>query len=104
MNTTQFYEGVSEDAWNFTVGGYQVCHKWLKDRTGSKLTYDELALFRRILAAISLTLPKIRFTRLHHFLLGRRDIRHTATAMIMPVIARVRPSGISVVLVTVVEL
>jgi hypothetical protein len=23
-----------ENVWNFHIGGYQVCHKWLKDRKG----------------------------------------------------------------------
>src|SRR5947208_1033081 len=26
------FHGVSEAVWNFHIGGYQVCHKWLKDR------------------------------------------------------------------------
>ena len=26
--------GVSEEVWDFHIGGYQVCHKWLKDRKG----------------------------------------------------------------------
>ena len=28
------FEGVPEEVWNFHIGGYQVCHKWLKDRKG----------------------------------------------------------------------
>jgi type I restriction-modification system DNA methylase subunit len=28
------FAGVPEDVWNFYVGGYQVCQKWLKDRKG----------------------------------------------------------------------
>jgi len=26
------FVGVPEEVWNFHIGGYQVCHKWLKDR------------------------------------------------------------------------
>ncbi len=36
----QFFEGVAPEIWNLTVGGYQVCEKWLKDRRGRRLTYD----------------------------------------------------------------
>jgi len=37
INATQCYEGVSEEAWNYQIGGYQVLHKYLKDRKGQKL-------------------------------------------------------------------
>jgi len=29
---TRGFQGVSEEVWNFHIGGYQVCEKWLKDR------------------------------------------------------------------------
>ena len=45
--------GASEDVWRFSVGGYQVCDKWLKDRTGLKLTPEDLVHYRAMLAAIS---------------------------------------------------
>ena len=28
------FRGVPEEVWNFYIGGYQVCEKWLKDRKG----------------------------------------------------------------------
>ena len=28
------FHGVPEEVWDFQIGGYQVCHKWLKDRKG----------------------------------------------------------------------
>jgi hypothetical protein len=52
----QFFEGVAPDVWNFTVGGYQVCEKWLKDRRGRRLTYDDFAHYEKIVAAIQQTL------------------------------------------------
>ena len=33
--------GVPENVWNFHIGGYQVCHKWLKDRKGRTLSADD---------------------------------------------------------------
>ncbi len=29
---TRGFRGVPEEAWNFHIGSYQVCEKWLKDR------------------------------------------------------------------------
>jgi hypothetical protein len=30
--TTQSFEGVPQRVWEFHIGEYQVCEKWLKDR------------------------------------------------------------------------
>ena len=32
VNASQGFEGVPKDVWEFHIGGYQVCEKWLKDR------------------------------------------------------------------------
>ena len=32
------FRGVREEVWDFHVGGYQVCEKWLKDRKGRTLS------------------------------------------------------------------
>ena len=32
------FRGVPEEVWNFHIGGYQVCEKWLKDRKGRTLS------------------------------------------------------------------
>ena len=40
INKTQYFDGVPHDVWEFHVGGYQVCYKWLKDRKGRVLTFD----------------------------------------------------------------
>jgi predicted helicase len=47
VNATQYVEGVSRDVWEFRIGGYQVCEKWLKDRKGRTLTYDDLDHYSR---------------------------------------------------------
>jgi hypothetical protein len=33
---TTGFQGVREDVWNFHIGGYQVCEKWLKDRSAAE--------------------------------------------------------------------
>jgi len=55
INKTQFFDNVSPDVWNFHIGGYQVCNKWLKDRRGRVLNYDDCKNYLYILAALEKT-------------------------------------------------
>ncbi len=45
-----------EEVWNFHIGGYQVCHKWLKDRKGRTLSDDDLAHYQKIVVALNETI------------------------------------------------
>lgn len=56
INAKQYFGDVQPETWNFQIGGYQVCHKWLKDRKGLKLSFDEIAHYQRILDTIRLTI------------------------------------------------
>ncbi|MDL5045374.1 N-6 DNA methylase [Oscillatoria amoena NRMC-F 0135] len=56
INDTQYFEGVPCAAWEYSIGGYQVCEKWLKDRKGRTLTHEELTHYPRIVATITETL------------------------------------------------
>jgi hypothetical protein len=42
--------------WNFHIGGYQVCEKWLKDRKGRRLSKDEIAHYQKIVVALNETI------------------------------------------------
>ena len=53
---TTGFQGVREEVWNFHIGGYQVCAKWLKDRKGRTLTKDDLAHYQKIVVALSETI------------------------------------------------
>jgi predicted helicase len=53
---TTGFKGVREDVWNFHIGGYQVCEKWLKDRKGRKLSADDVAHYQKIVVALSETI------------------------------------------------
>ncbi len=53
---TAGFHGVHEAVWNFHIGGYQVCEKWLKDRKGRTLTKDDLAHYHKIVVALSETI------------------------------------------------
>jgi predicted helicase len=56
INDKQYFEGVPPEVWHFQVGGYQVANKWLKDRKGRKLTYDEKEHYRQVVAALAATI------------------------------------------------
>ncbi len=56
INKTQYFEGVPPEVWNFHVGGYQVCQKWLKDRKGRTLSFDDIRHYQRIVAALAETI------------------------------------------------
>jgi hypothetical protein len=56
----QYFEGVEPEVWNFHVGGYQVCEKWLRDRRGRTLTDQELDRYQHILTALHYSLNVVR--------------------------------------------
>ncbi len=56
INKAQYFEGVPPEVWDFHIGGYQVCQKWLKDRKGRTLTYDELTHYQKIIVALKKTI------------------------------------------------
>jgi hypothetical protein len=47
---------VPEQVWNFYVGGYQVCQKWLKDRKGRTLSSEDIQHYQRIVVALQETI------------------------------------------------
>jgi predicted helicase len=56
INKVQYFDDVPPAVWSFHVGGYQVCQKWLKDRKGRQLTYDDLTHYRHVVAALAETM------------------------------------------------
>ena len=56
INKAQHFEGVEPEVWGFHIGGYQVCEKWLKDRKGRKLSYDDMAHYQKIVVALKETI------------------------------------------------
>jgi predicted helicase len=56
INKEQYFEGITPELWNFHIGGYQVCQKWLKDRKGRPLSYDDLTHYQKIIVALKETL------------------------------------------------
>jgi len=56
INKLQYFEGVPKEVWEFHIGGYQVLQKWLKDRRGRTLSYEELDTYQKIVVALSETI------------------------------------------------
>ena len=55
FSDTQYFSGVPATAWNFYIGGYQPAQKWLKDRKGRKLSFDDIQHYQKIIVALTET-------------------------------------------------
>ena len=55
INDTQYFANVPLTAWKFYIGGYQPAQKWLKDRKGRKLEFDDILHYQKIIVALSET-------------------------------------------------
>lgn len=55
INSEQYFEGVPESAWLFFIGGYQPAQKWLKDRKGMTLSFDDVKHYGRIIYVLQQT-------------------------------------------------
>jgi len=56
INKEQYFEGILPEVWNYQIGGYQVCDKWLKDRKKRIMSLDEIQTYCRIVTAIQKTI------------------------------------------------
>ncbi len=57
INKEQYFDGIREEVWQYHIGGYQVCEKWLKDRKDKTLTLDEIKTYCKIVTSLSKTIP-----------------------------------------------
>ena len=55
INSEQYFEGVPESAWQFFIGGYQPAQKWLKDRKGMTLSFEDVKHYGRIIYVLQQT-------------------------------------------------
>jgi predicted helicase len=55
INKEQHFTNVPEVAWNFYIGGYQPAQKWLKDRKGRVLNFDDILHYQKIIVALNET-------------------------------------------------
>ncbi|MEZ4527628.1 MAG: type ISP restriction/modification enzyme [Desulfobacterales bacterium] len=55
INKQQYFDKVPQTAWEFWIGGYQPAQKWLKDRKGRKLNFDDIVHYQKIITTLSET-------------------------------------------------
>ncbi len=55
INDTQYFDGVPKIVWEFYIGGYQPAQKWLKDRHGRKLSFEDILHYQKIIVALTET-------------------------------------------------
>ncbi len=55
INKTQYFDAAPKTSWGFYIGGYQPAQKWLKDRKGRALSFDDVKHYQRILKILSET-------------------------------------------------
>ena len=56
INASGRFSSVPEKVWNFHIGGYQVCEKWLKDRRGRTLSVEDISHYQRAVVALNETI------------------------------------------------
>jgi len=55
INDTQYFDRIPLVAWEFYIGGYQPAQKWLKDRRGRKLSFEDILHYQKIVVALTET-------------------------------------------------
>lgn len=55
INDQQYFSNVPEQVWNFYIGGYQPAQKWLKDRKGQILQFEDIRHYQKILSTLEKT-------------------------------------------------
>jgi type I restriction-modification system DNA methylase subunit len=55
INNEQCFDNVPLKAWEFYIGGYQPAQKWLKDRKGRVLSFDDIMHYQKIIVALTET-------------------------------------------------
>lgn len=56
IQPSRWFTDVPAAVWEFQIGTYRVCEKWLKDRRGRKLSQDDILHYQRIVVALSETI------------------------------------------------
>ncbi|MEW5883839.1 MAG: type ISP restriction/modification enzyme [Armatimonadota bacterium] len=56
INKAQYFSPVPREVWDFHIGGYRVCEKWLKDRKDRTLGADDLEHYAKIVANVAETI------------------------------------------------
>lgn len=56
INDEQYFETIKNEIWQYSIGGYCVCKKWLEERKGKTLDLEEIKTFCKIVTAVEKTM------------------------------------------------
>ena len=56
INDKQYFEGVEQNIWDFSIGGYRPAEKWLEKRKGRMLSFEDVEYYGRICSVLKKTL------------------------------------------------
>ncbi|HEX7456320.1 MAG TPA: type ISP restriction/modification enzyme [Candidatus Nanoarchaeia archaeon] len=56
INSSQYFEGIDPEVWNYYIGGYQVLDKWLKDRKDHTLSSEDIKHYCKVVTVLSKTI------------------------------------------------
>jgi predicted helicase len=60
INLQQYFAPVSDQVWNFTIGGYQVLYQYLKARKGREISLDEKENVRDTIKVLNFTITQMQ--------------------------------------------
>jgi predicted helicase len=56
VNKKQYFENIPPEIWGYYIGGYQPAQKWLKDRKGRVLSFEDIEHYQKIITALKITI------------------------------------------------
>lgn len=60
INSTQYFDGVRQETFDFYIGGYQPAQNWLKGRKGQILSYEDIRHYQQIIASEDKTIEMMK--------------------------------------------
>ncbi|MDR2410538.1 MAG: hypothetical protein LBE13_20845, partial [Bacteroidales bacterium] len=52
----QYFQNISPEIWSYYIGGYQPAEKWLKDRKGRVLSFEDIEHYQKIITVLKMTI------------------------------------------------
>jgi predicted helicase len=56
INKEQYFENIVPEVWNYRIGGYQPAEKWLKERKGRALSFEDIEHYQKIITVLNMTI------------------------------------------------
>jgi predicted helicase len=56
INKQQYFENITPEVWEYYIGGYQPTEKWLKDRKGRVLSFEDIEHYQKIISVLKTTI------------------------------------------------